>query len=139
MKRTIGLIAVALLAAACSQQAVPEAETLMQAAEAKPVSPAEYHAQKPAGELFVIERDMPGVGDLTPDELREGSKTSNAVLSDLGPDIQWIHSYVTDDKIYCVYRAPSEELIRKHAELSGFPATNIARAGAIIDPTTGGE
>lgn len=85
---------------------------------------------------FVIEREMPGAGGLSPAELQGASQSSCRVLRDLGPDIQWVHSYVTDDKIYCVYRAPSEELIRQHAKTAGFPANSIAEVRATIDPTT---
>ena len=85
---------------------------------------------------FVIERDMPGVGSLGPDDLKGASQGSCTVLKALGPEIQWVHSYVTDDKIYCVYRAPSEALIRQHAETAGFPANSIAQIRAVIDPTT---
>jgi hypothetical protein len=85
---------------------------------------------------FVIEREVPGVGKSSQDELRGMSQTSCAVLVDLGPSIQWEHSYVTADKIYCVYNAPSAELIRQHAQKAGFPANSIAQVRAIIDPTT---
>ncbi|HKX22767.1 MAG TPA: DUF4242 domain-containing protein [Rhizorhapis sp.] len=85
---------------------------------------------------FVIEREMPGVGKLGAGELKGASQTSCAVLRDLGPDIQWVHSYVTDDKIYCIYRAPSEDLIRRHAETAGFPANKISAVRSVIDPTT---
>lgn len=85
---------------------------------------------------FVIEREMPGAGQLTSEELKGASEGSCNVLRQLGPDIQWVHSYVTDDKIYCVYRAPSEDLIRQHAEIAGFPANSIAQVRATIDPTT---
>ena len=85
---------------------------------------------------FVIERDMPGVGQLGPDELKGASQTSCAVLRTLGPDIQWVHSYVTDDKIYCIYRAPSADLIRQHSETAGFPANSISEIHATINPTT---
>ena len=85
---------------------------------------------------FVIEREMPGVGRLGSSDLQGASQTSCTVLRDLGPDIQWVQSYVTDDKIYCVYRAPSEDLIRKHAETAGFPANSISQVRAMIDPTT---
>lgn len=85
---------------------------------------------------FLIERNMPGVGAMGPDDLKGASQTSCDVLRDLGPDIQWVHSYVTDDKIYCIYRAPSEDLIRQHAETAGFPANSIAAVRATIDPTT---
>lgn len=90
----------------------------------------------PAVKRFIIEREMPGASRLTLDQLREGATKSNAVLRDLGPDIQWVHSYVAGDKVYCVYTAPSEELIRKHAQLSGFPADKITPVAAVIDPTT---
>lgn len=85
---------------------------------------------------FVIEREMPGVGKLTRDDLKGASQGSCSVLRALGPEIQWVHSYVTDDKIYCVYRAPSEDLIRDHAKAAGLPANNIAKVHATIDPTT---
>ncbi|WP_150290448.1 DUF4242 domain-containing protein [Sphingobium estronivorans] len=85
---------------------------------------------------FVIERDMPGVGQLSGEQFKSASQGSCTVLRQLGPDIQWVHSYVTDDKIYCVYRAPSEALIRQHAEMAGFPANSIVQVRATIDPTT---
>ena len=85
---------------------------------------------------FVIEREIPGAGKMSPDDLRRAAQKSNAVLQKLGTDIQWVHSYVAGDKIYCIYNAPSEDLIRKHAEQSGFPANKITRLSAIIDPTT---
>lgn len=85
---------------------------------------------------YVIEREMPGVGSLGPDDLKGASKTSCCVLRELGPEIQWVHSYVTDDKIYCIYRAPNEEIIREHAERGGFPANKINEVRSVIDPTT---
>ncbi len=85
---------------------------------------------------FVIEREIPGAGKLSPDELKAISQKSCGVLNKMGPQIQWVHSYVTDDKIYCIYRAPSEELIRQHASTAGFPADSISRVRATIDPTT---
>jgi hypothetical protein len=85
---------------------------------------------------YVIERDMPGVGSLSKDELKGASQTSCSVLRDLGPQIQWVHSYVTDDKIYCIYRAPNEDMIREHAKLGGFPANRISKVRTVIDPTT---
>lgn len=86
---------------------------------------------------YVIEREMPGAGDLKTDELKAASQTSCSVLRNLGPEIQWVQSYVTANKVYCIYNAPSEELIRQHAEQSGFPANSISEVRAIIDPTTG--
>lgn len=86
---------------------------------------------------FVIERDVPGAGGMSPDDLTGASAKSCGVLRKLGGDIQWIHSYVTGDKIYCIYTAPSEDLIREHAEQSGFPANRISEVKAMIDPTRG--
>ena len=85
---------------------------------------------------YVIERDMPGVGSLGASDLKGASQTSCSVLRELGSDIQWVHSYVTDDKIYCIYRAPNEDLIRRHAEQGGFPANRISQVRTVIDPTT---
>ncbi|MDH5315530.1 MAG: DUF4242 domain-containing protein [Gemmatimonadota bacterium] len=85
---------------------------------------------------FVIERLVPGAGQLSPDELRTVSMRSCNVLSQLGPSIQWIQSYVTDNKIYCVYLAPNEEMVREHAKLTGIPANHIASIKTVIDPST---
>jgi Protein of unknown function (DUF4242) len=85
---------------------------------------------------YVIEREIPDVGELSPEQLQAISQKSCAVLSNLGPQIQWVESYVVDDRIYCVYIAPNEELIREHARQGGFPATRISEVRAIIDPTT---
>jgi hypothetical protein len=84
----------------------------------------------------MIERNMPGVGKLSPADLSGASQKSCGVVRDLGPDIQWVESYVTDDKIYCVYVAPDEAMVRKHAELGGFPADRVSRINRMIDPTT---
>ena len=85
---------------------------------------------------FIIERDIPGAGKLTQEELRGISQTSCGVLAKLGPTVQWIESYVTPDKVYCVYIAPSEELVREHARQGGFPANRISEVKSVIDPTT---
>lgn len=85
---------------------------------------------------YVIEREMPGVGKLSAEQLRGASQTSCNVLSKLGPQIQWLHSYVTDDKLYCVYIAPNKELVEEHAKQGGFPANKISEVRTIIDPTT---
>ena len=85
---------------------------------------------------YVIERELPGAGSLSPADLRSISQKSCGVLRELGPDVQWVHSYVTEDRIYCVYRAPNEELVRRHAEQGGFPANRISEVRAVIDPTT---
>jgi hypothetical protein len=84
---------------------------------------------------FVIERELPSAGKLSKEELREISKKSCDILASLGPTIQWVHSYVTDNKIYCIYIAPNEEIIREHAKQGGFPVNNIAEISSIIDPT----
>jgi hypothetical protein len=85
---------------------------------------------------YVIERDIPGAGDLSSQELKAISQKSCGVLGDLGPQIQWEHSYVTGDKVYCVYRAPDEAMVRRHAELGGFPANRVSEVRSIIDPVT---
>lgn len=85
---------------------------------------------------YIIEREIPNAGAFSPDELKEISQRSCAVLQRLGPSIQWVHSYVTEDKITCVYIAPNAELIREHARLGGFPADRVLEIATIIDPTT---
>jgi len=85
---------------------------------------------------FVIEREIPGAGNLSPQELQAISQTSCGVLQQMGPSIQWLQSYVTGDKIYCVYIAPNEETIRQHAKQGGFPANRVSEIKSIIDPTT---
>jgi hypothetical protein len=88
---------------------------------------------------YVIEREVPDAGKLDDDALQAMSQKSCAVLGGLGPQIQWVQSYVTDDKIYCVYIAPNEELVREHAAQGGFPANRISEIRTIIDPTTAEE
>jgi hypothetical protein len=85
---------------------------------------------------FVIEREIPGAGRLSPTELQAISQKSCGVLRQMGPQIQWVQSFVTDDKIYCVYVAPDEQSVRQHAEQGGFPANRISRVSSVIDPTT---
>jgi Protein of unknown function (DUF4242) len=85
---------------------------------------------------FVIEREIPEAGKLSPEQLQAVSQTSCGVLREMGPQIQWLHSYVTDDKIYCVYIAPDEETVRKHAQQGGFPANRVSQVRSTIDPTT---
>ncbi|HWB63665.1 MAG TPA: DUF4242 domain-containing protein [Chitinophagales bacterium] len=85
---------------------------------------------------YLIEREIPGAGQLTGEQLKAISQTSCGVLNSLGPSIQWIHSYVTGDKIYCVYIAPNETLIREHAMQGGFPANKVSEVMEVIDPTT---
>ena len=85
---------------------------------------------------YVIEREIPAAGNLTADQLQGISQKSCGVLNELGPKVQWVQSYVTDNKIYCVYIAPDEASVRQHAEMGGFPANSIAEVKSVIDPTT---
>lgn len=85
---------------------------------------------------YLIERNIPGAGSLTPETLQAISQKSCAVLNGLGPTIQWVHSYVTNDQIMCIYRAPNEEILREHARQGGFPADRISEIKTVIDPTT---
>jgi len=85
---------------------------------------------------YVIEREIPGAGELSAEELRGISQKSCEVLQEMGPQIQWMESFVTDDKVYCVYIAPNEEAVREHAQKGGFPANRISEVKSVIDPTT---
>ena len=85
---------------------------------------------------FVIERNIPDAGKLTPQQLQAISQTSCGVLRQMGPEIQWVESYVTDDKVYCIYNAANEEMIRQHAKQGGFPADSVQQVRRVIDPTT---
>ncbi|MEN9910160.1 MAG: hypothetical protein RLZZ540_3319 [Bacteroidota bacterium] len=85
---------------------------------------------------YVIERNIPGAGNLSAEQLKGISQTSCGVLNKMGPEIQWVNSFVTTDKIYCVYIAQNEEMVREHAKLGGFPANSISKVSTIIDPTT---
>ncbi|GAB3029127.1 DUF4242 domain-containing protein [Bowmanella dokdonensis] len=85
---------------------------------------------------YVIEREIPGAGKLSAEELKGISQTSCGVLSEMGPEIQWLQSYVTGDKIYCLYIAPNEQMVREHAERGGFPANRVSQVRSVIDPTT---
>ena len=88
---------------------------------------------------YIIERDIPKVGTLGPAQLCEAARTSNGALAQIGTDIQWIESFVADDKTFCIYLAKNEMLIRRHAEISGFPASRITEITGMIDPTTAGR
>lgn len=87
---------------------------------------------------FVIEREIPKVGSLSDDQFQAVAEKSCSVLRNLGPQIQWVQSFVTDDKIYCVYIAPNEEMVREHARQGGFPANKVSQVRKVIDPTTSG-
>ena len=86
---------------------------------------------------YVIERQIPGLGQMTPDELCGMAAKSNAVLEQLAPDVQWVHSYVTADRLFCVYNATDESQVREHARIGGFPCDHVRQVGAVIDPVTG--
>jgi hypothetical protein len=88
---------------------------------------------------YVIERDIPGAGQLTPDQLQGISQKSCGILKGMGSQIQWLHSYVTGDKIYCVYTAPNQEMIKEHAKQGGFPANRISEVKTMISPSTAGK
>jgi hypothetical protein len=85
---------------------------------------------------YIVEREIPGAGKLSPQELQGISQKSREVLTKIGPQIQWVHSYVADDKIYCLYIAPNEEMIREHSRQGGFPVSRISKVKSVIDPTT---
>jgi Nickel responsive protein SCO4226-like len=93
-------------------------------------------SQEDAMPKYVIERELPGAGQLTPQQIQAVAQKSCSVLRNLGPEIQWVHSYVTQDKIYCIYNAPNEQLIREHARQGGFPANRISEVKSVIDPTS---
>lgn len=86
--------------------------------------------------LYVIEREIPGAGYLTAEELKGISQISCGVLEEMGSEIQWLHSYVTGDKVYCVYTAPNEDMVREHAKQGGFPANSVSKVATVIDPST---
>src|SRR5450432_723142 len=98
--------------------------------------PFAIRLRRPSMPKYLIERELPGAGKLSPADLRGISQKSCSVLNNMGPQIQWIHSYVTGDKIYCVYRAPNEEMVREHAKQGGFPANRISEITTVIDPST---
>jgi hypothetical protein len=85
---------------------------------------------------YLIERDIPGAGNLSSADLKAISQKSCGVLNSMGPEIQWVHSYVTGDRIYCVYRAPNEDMVREHAKQGGFPANRVSEISSVINPTT---
>jgi hypothetical protein len=86
---------------------------------------------------YVIERDLPGAGELSAEELKTISQRSNKIISELGPEIRWLTSYVTEDKLYCVYVAPDQDIIEEHARCGGFPVNRVTKVSAVIDPSSG--
>jgi hypothetical protein len=99
-------------------------------------APGEIQREERAMPKFVIEREIPGLGGWTAEQLQGASQTSCGVLSKLGPQIQWLQSYATKDKLYCIYIAPNAEMVREHARQGGFPANSVEEVTAVIDPTT---
>ena len=114
----------------------PAVTTLLALAAALPAAWTQNSTPAPAMQRYIIERDIPSASKMTADEKRAGAAKSNAVLHGMGPDIQWVQSFVAGDKMYCVYQATSAELIREHARRSGFPADKITPITAVLDPTT---
>ena len=94
-------------------------------------------AKKPVMHTYLIEREIPGAGNLSKQQLKEISQKSNGVLKDMGPRIQWVDSFVTNDKVYCIYRAENEDLVREHAKRGGFPANKVSEVKTVISPKTG--
>lgn len=128
----LGMVALVLLLGASTIAFAAEKDAAAPAA--KPVAKATHKAKL---HTYIIERDIPGAGSFSKEKLKEISAKSNSVLKEMGPDIQWVDSYVTDDKVYCVYRATNADLIREHAKLGGFPADKISEVKTVIDPSTG--
>jgi len=110
--------------------------TLLALASALPAAWAQNSTPAPAMQRYIIERDIPGASKMTADEKRAGAAKANAVLHDMGPDIQWVQTFVAGDKMYCVYQATSVDLILEHAKRSGFPANKVTPIAAVLDPTT---
>ena len=100
-------------------------------------APAKSQSKKPVMHTYVIEREIPGAGNLSKQQLKEISQKSNGVLKEMGPKIQWVDSFVTNDKVYCIYRAENEDLVREHAKRGGFPANKVSEVKTIISPKTG--
>jgi hypothetical protein len=111
--------------------------TLGLGASALAQTAATHHKTKAAMHTYVIERNIPGAGSFSKEKLKEISQKSNGVLKEMGPDIQWVQSYVTGDKIYCIYRAKNEDLVREHAKRGGFPADQVSEVDTMISPATG--
>ena len=119
------LILSILLMTACNDRERSSADTIR------------AEAQATNQNMYVIEREIPGASRLTAEDLKGISQASNGVLDEMGKDIKWMHSYVAGDKVYCVYTATSEELVREHARKGGFPANSVTRVATVIDPSTG--
>ena len=97
---------------------------------------AEMATKNTSQNMYVIEREIPDLGDFTAEQLKGASQTSCGVLEEMGSEIKWLHSYVTNDKMYCVYLAPNEEMVREHAKRGGFPANSVSKVSTVIDPST---
>ncbi len=128
LKSLLGVLTLAFMAS-YSLQAQKEDVIYVKMAE-------EQRMKKEALKTYLIEREIPNAGDLTEDQLKSISQKSCSVIENLGPGIEWLHSYVTDNKVYCIYKAQSKELMEAHAEQGGFPANYIVELATTIDPTT---
>jgi uncharacterized protein DUF4242 len=113
------------------------AATMVLGASAFAQDAAKVPASKPGMHTYVIEREIPNAGNLSKKELHDISLKSNGVIKDLGPDIKWVDSFVTQDKVYCIYQAKNEEIVREHAKRGGFPANKISEVKTVISPKTG--
>lgn len=123
---TLLLISIlAIMTTGCNDQERTSADTIRAEAKASNQN------------MYVIEREIPGASELSAEELKGISQASNGVLDEMGTDIKWMHSYVAGDKIYCVYSAPNEEMVREHARKGGFPANSVTQVATVIDPSTG--
>jgi hypothetical protein len=134
------LFSISVIMSSCAESAQ---SSMTEEAEAEAVAAAELSSadairaeQMTNKNMYVIERTIPGAGNFTQEELKGISQVSCGVLDEMGSDIKWLHSYVTGDKIYCVYTAPNEDMIREHAKKGGFPADAVAKVGTVIDPST---
>ena len=117
-------LVIAISITSCTQSKASSADTIQAEAKANNQN------------LYIIEREIPNAGELSTEELKGIAQTSCDVLKEMGSEIQWLHSYVTDNKIYCVYTAPNEEMVREHAKQGGFPANSVSKVATVIDPTT---
>ncbi len=127
------LLVLAITISNCSESKKENSEEKTKNASAEMIRPETLAANR---HMYVIEREIPGAGKLTAEELKGISQISCGVLEKMGSEIQWLHSYVTGDKIYCVYTAPNEEMVREHARQGGFPANSVSAVATIIDPST---
>ena len=144
--KIISILLIALMIASCADTekenetalAISNLQSQVEQLEAEKASMVMVRPEALAEKtnMYVIEREIPGAGDLTAEDLKGISQVSCGVLKEMGSEIQWLHSYVTGDKIYCVYTAPNEDMVREHAKQGGFPANSVSSVGTIISPKT---